>query len=144
MAGVETDRGRTGATWSLADLRDWWTAKSDGRARAISVPRRQGHAVPYPRYQPARVYRPSHIIGLHPLDQRGCDRPLQSRQGRHNCRRPRANKPLLVIGSPPRARWPPRLKRFAPNAIEWCDAFLFPIYRKRFDQRSLTEGGIRW
>ena len=58
--------------------------------------------------QPARIHRPSQIIGLYPLDQRGCDRPLQSRQGRHNCRRPRANKPLLVIRSP-WGRWPQRL-----------------------------------
>src|SRR6516165_3543051 len=35
-----------------------------------------------PRHQP---YWPSYLIGLHPYDQRGRDRPLQSRQGRHSC-----------------------------------------------------------
>ena len=112
----ETDRWRTGAAWSLARLRDRRTAKSDGFARALSIPRWQGYAVPYPWYQPARIHRPSQIIGLHPLDQRGCDRPLQSRQGRHNCCRPRANKPLLVIRSP-WGRWPQRLNGSQPSRI---------------------------
>ena len=47
--------------------------KSDGCARAISVLRWQGHAVPHPRHQPAGIYRPSHLFGLHSHDQRGRD-----------------------------------------------------------------------
>jgi hypothetical protein len=70
---------------------EWRAAKSDGCARAISVLRRQGHAVPDPRHQPARIYRPSHLLGLYPHDQRGRDRPLQSRQGWHGCRCAPAN-----------------------------------------------------
>ena len=106
MAVVDTNRRRTHAAWTLTSLRDWPTAKSDACTRAISVLRWQGHAVPYPRHQPARIYRPSHLLRLHPHDQRGRDRPLQSRQGRHDCRCPRANS--LVIRS---ATGPQRLDR---------------------------------
>src|SRR5262249_20669921 len=95
VAVVDTDRRRTGAAWPLPSLRAWRPAKSDGRTRPVSILRWQGHAVPYPRHQPARIYRPSHLLGLHPYDQRGRDRPLQSRQDRRDCRCPRAN--FLVI-----------------------------------------------
>jgi lipoprotein-anchoring transpeptidase ErfK/SrfK len=43
--------------------------KSDGCARAVSVLRWQGHAVPHPRHQPAGVYRPSYIVRVHSDDQ---------------------------------------------------------------------------
>ena len=95
MAVVDTDRRRTRAAWAPPGLREWRAAKSDGRARPISLLWRQRHAVPYPRHQPARIYRPSHLLRLHPHDQRGRDRSLQSRQNRHDCRCPRAN--VLVI-----------------------------------------------
>ena len=54
------------------------------------------------RHQPARIYRPSHLLGLYPHDQRGRDRPLQSRQGRHNCCGPRA-EPLVIAPNRPDA-----------------------------------------
>ena len=65
--------------------------QNPGCARAIFVLWWQGHAVPDPRHQPARIYRPSHLLGLYPHDQRGRDRPLQSRQGWHGCRCAPAN-----------------------------------------------------
>ncbi len=38
-------------------------------ARALSVRRQQRHAVPHPRHQPAGIYRPGDLLGLHPPDQ---------------------------------------------------------------------------
>src|SRR6516162_5711603 len=102
MAVVDTNRWRTRAAWASAGLREWRATKSDGGARPIFILWWQGHAVPYPRHQPARIYRPSHLLGLHSYDQRGRDRSVQSRQGRHDCRCPRAN--LLVI------RWNDKLR----------------------------------
>ena len=55
-------------------------AQSARRARHLSVPGQQGHAVPHPRHQPAGIYRAGDLLGLHPHDQRGRDRPLQSRE----------------------------------------------------------------
>jgi hypothetical protein len=98
MAIVDPDRRGTCAAWAPAGLRGRGTAKSDGCARVISVLRGQGHAVSHPRHQPAGIYWPRHLLGLHPHDQRGRDRPLQSRQGRRDCRCPGAN--ALVIRSP--------------------------------------------
>ena len=50
-------------------------------ARGIYLyPGQQGHAVPHPRHQPAGIYRAGDLVGLHPHDQRGRDRPLQSRE----------------------------------------------------------------
>src|SRR5215469_8856741 len=91
MAVVDTDPRRTRAARSYPGLRNWRAAKSDGCARALSVLRWQGHAVSHPRHQPAGIYWPRHLLGMHSHDQRGRDRPLQSRQGRHDCRCPRAN-----------------------------------------------------
>ena len=53
----------------VPDLCRPWPAKSDGRARAVSVRGQQGHAVPHPRHQPAGIYRPGDFLGLHPPDQ---------------------------------------------------------------------------
>ena len=50
--------------------------QSDGLARALSLLRRQGHAVPDSRHQPAGIYRRVDFVGLHPHDQRGRDRSL--------------------------------------------------------------------
>ena len=63
-----------------SELRRGRPAQPDGRARHLSLPGRQGHAVPHPRHQPAGIYRTGDLVGLHPDDQRGRDRPLQSRQ----------------------------------------------------------------
>ena len=41
----------------------------DGLARHVSVFRRQGHALPHPRHQPAGIYRQRGFVGLHPHDQ---------------------------------------------------------------------------
>src|SRR5262249_39451931 len=90
MAVLDADRRRTGTAWPIPSLRAWRPAKSDGCARAVFILWWQRHAVPYPRHQPARIYRPSHLIGLHPYDQRGRHRSLQSRQTRHDCRSPAA------------------------------------------------------
>ena len=43
-----------------------------------------GHAVPHPRHQSAGMDRTCDLIRLHPDDQRGCDRSLQSRQNGHD------------------------------------------------------------
>src|SRR5262249_22161723 len=64
MPLLDTDRRRTGAAWPLPSLRAWRPAKSNGRPRAVFILRWQRHAVPYPRHQPARIYRPSYLIGL--------------------------------------------------------------------------------
>ena len=56
------------------------TGQSARRARHLSVPGQPGHAVPHPRHQPARIYRAGDLLGLHPHDQRGRDRPLQPRE----------------------------------------------------------------
>ncbi len=149
---MDTDRRRTRAAWTLTGLREWRAAKSDGCARAISVLRRQGHAVPYPRHEPARIYWPSHLLGLHPHDQRGRDRPLQSRQGRHDCRCPPAD--LLVIWRAPRPqhldrhsslRYRPRSancgrcslacpRRSSPSKSQKEDVFRTPDMLQKFRQ----------
>jgi lipoprotein-anchoring transpeptidase ErfK/SrfK len=36
---------------------------------ALSLRRQQGHPVPHPRHQPAGIYRPGHLIWMHPHDQ---------------------------------------------------------------------------
>ena len=53
-------------------------------ARAVSVRRQQGHALPHSRHQPAGIYRPGDFLGLHPHDQRGRHRPLQAGQAGHH------------------------------------------------------------
>ena len=71
-------------------------AQSDGRARALCLCGQQGHALSHPRHQPAGIYRPRDLVGLHPPDQRGRDRPVQPREGqldRWSCwRRGRATR----------------------------------------------------
>ena len=42
------------------------------------------HALPHPRHQPAGIYRPGDLLGLHPHDQRGRHRPLQAGQAGHH------------------------------------------------------------
>ncbi len=58
-------------------------------ARALSVPGQQGHPVSHPRHQPAGIYRPGHLVRLHPHDQRRRYRSLWSgeagRDGRSPC-----------------------------------------------------------
>jgi hypothetical protein len=56
------------------------TGQSDGLARALSLLRRQGHAVPDSRHQPAGIYRRVDLVGLHPHDQRGRHRSLRPRR----------------------------------------------------------------
>ncbi len=52
-------------------------------ARALYLSRRQGHALPHSRDQSAGIYRPRHLVGVHPYDQRRRDRSLQSGEDRH-------------------------------------------------------------
>src|SRR3569623_857257 len=52
-------------------------------ARAVSLRRHPRHAIPHSRHQSAGIYRPGDLLGLHPHDQRGRHRPLQSREDRH-------------------------------------------------------------
>ena len=72
----QTEHGQFGPT--VND--DWWPrmimlkvliqyAEATGDARAIPLLRWEGHRVPYSRHQPARIYRPSHLVWLHPHDQ---------------------------------------------------------------------------
>ena len=57
-------------------------------ARAMYLYRgQQGHALSHPRHQPAGIYRPGDLLGLHPHDQRGRHRPLQARQAGRGGRR---------------------------------------------------------
>ena len=60
----------------VPDLRGAGTGQSDGFARDLSLLGRQGHAVPDSRHQPAGIYRRVDLVGLHPDDQRGCDRSV--------------------------------------------------------------------
>ena len=53
-------------------------------SRALYVYRRaEGHALSHPRHQPAGIHRLGDLVGLHPPDQRGRDRPVQPGQDRH-------------------------------------------------------------
>ena len=53
-------------------------------SRALYVYRRaEGHALSYPRHQPAGIHRIGHFVGLHPSDQRGRDRSVQPGQDWH-------------------------------------------------------------
>ncbi len=45
----------------------------NGRAGAVSLPRRPGHALPDPWDQSAGIHRTRYLLGLHPHDQRGRD-----------------------------------------------------------------------
>ena len=51
--------------------------QSNGCACALSIRKRPGHALSHPRHEPARMDRTCDFVGLHPVDQRGCDRSLQ-------------------------------------------------------------------
>ncbi len=70
-------------------------ARSAGRTRALPLRRWQGHLVPNSRHQPAGIYRPGHIVRLHPYDQRGRHRPLRPGEGRRD-RRCAAAKPRCI------------------------------------------------
>jgi lipoprotein-anchoring transpeptidase ErfK/SrfK len=63
---------------------------SAGRASALPLRGQQGHPVPHPRHQPAGIYRPSHLVRLHPHDQRGHHRSRESGEARRDRRRPPA------------------------------------------------------
>jgi len=90
MAVVDTDRRRTRAAWAYPGLCDRRTAKSNGCARAIFVLWWQGHTVPGSTAPTSLNISAEPSPRLHSHDQRGCGRPLQSRQSGHNCRGPRA------------------------------------------------------
>ena len=69
-------------------------------ARALYLYRRQpGHALSHPRHQPAGIHRLGDLVGLHPHDQRGRHRPLQSRQDRHAGRGAGAEAGRLAVQS---------------------------------------------
>ena len=80
MAGLDADRRHQEAARNVPNFVEGGPAQSVGRARHLPVPGQQGHAVPHPRHQPAGIYRAGDLVGLHPHDQRGRDRPLQSRE----------------------------------------------------------------
>ena len=75
VAALASDPGRNLAA-GRAEIRRARSGQSDGLARAVSLLRRQGHAVPHSRHQPAGIYRRVDLLGLHPHDQRGRDRSL--------------------------------------------------------------------
>src|SRR5215218_5999353 len=52
-----------------AEIRTARTGQPDGFARALPVLRRQGHAVPNSRHQPAGIYWSVHFVRLYPHDQ---------------------------------------------------------------------------
>src|SRR4030081_327106 len=94
--------GEDAQSWSgiakVGNMQEWppWNPTDGERQRLLAPPARlaggaahphggpwhlslsgqQGHAVPHPRHQPAGIYRRSHLVGMHPHDQRGRDRPL--------------------------------------------------------------------
>ena len=51
-----------------SQLRRRRRAKSHGRPGDLSLPGRQGYAVPHPRHQPAGIDRTCDLVGLHPDD----------------------------------------------------------------------------
>ena len=53
--------------------------QSARRARHVS----RQHALPHPRHQRAVDDRHQRLVRLHPAAQRGCRRPVRTRQGRH-------------------------------------------------------------
>jgi lipoprotein-anchoring transpeptidase ErfK/SrfK len=63
---------------SMTEWPPWHPTKSEIErlARAVSLFRRQGHAVPDSRHQPAGIYRRLDLVRLYPDDQRGRDRPV--------------------------------------------------------------------
>ncbi len=66
VADLDADRRHQEAARHVPELRRRRRAQSDGRARHLSLPGQQGHAVPHPRHQPAGIYRAGDLVGLHP------------------------------------------------------------------------------
>jgi hypothetical protein len=65
-------------------------------ARAIYLYEGNKDTLPYPRHQPAGIYRPCHLVRLHPHDQRGCHRSRGSGEAGRDRRRPPAGPECVV------------------------------------------------
>src|SRR5262249_3436044 len=82
MAGLGSQPGDQAPARQYSKLRKSRPPQSNGRASAVSLPGRQGHALSDPWHKPAGIYRPCHLVRVHPDDQRGRDRSLQPGEDR--------------------------------------------------------------
>ena len=96
MAGLDPDGGDPGAARPLPEAHCRRSGQSARRAGDLPLRRQQGHPVPYPRHQPAGIYRPCHLVRLHPHDQRGRHRSREPGEAGRGRRRPPAGSECLA------------------------------------------------
>ena len=110
--GSRQRRSRLGLAPTLSGLREVrlirWARGRSIFTRATRTP------VPYPRHQPAGIYRPCHLVWLHPHDQRGRHRSRGSGEAGRVRRRPPAGPECMDRAY----RWPlnfPTSRLRSPN-----------------------------
>ena len=96
MAGLDPDGGDPGPPRPLPEAHCRRSGQSARRACALSLRGQQGHPVPHPWHQPAGIYRPCHLVRLHPYDQRGRHRSREPGEAGRDRRRPPAGRECVA------------------------------------------------